>query len=454
MIIMKKMFLIGIAFLLIFGFVSAEVFDITIKGSIVENGEKQTVYNVGLEKHGANFEYIGTEYVEVNSKDGFEANFKFDTNYIYSISINHEGYCLGNSYGIGYNLTRENGKFVITNFLDSTDKTTYTGTNFDMGEINPNHLGKIRVNTDIPVDLEILNSSGNSNGGNTLFKYQQDLSEALERGKKYKIVLTTETGQKWEKEFTSSTNYCETNLLTKKGDTITFSTCITDCPETEGGKVDYKFYKGWNLVSIPLISAMNGSSNTCPSQWKALFVYNPTYKGYIGGIGQQPNIKYSPNQETYNQYLNASDPKWKQNSYTDTVQLSVAWLYFETECNGKIDTTYLTTAYQAQTQELMNKKENTSKLLKGWNFISVAPWMEGSNFKTIFEDCEIEKANYFNNVTQQWGQTSSTSFASQFANDTSPLYTLTGKGYVVKVANDCYIKYNNSNNLTPPELPN
>ena len=451
---MKKILLIGIAFLLVFGFVSAEVIDITVKGSIVENGEKQLVYNVGLEKHGTNFEYIGTEYVEVNSKNGFEASFEFDTNYTHSISINHEGYCPGTSYGSGYHLTRENGKFVITNFLDSADKTTYDGTNFDMGEINPNHLGKIRVNTDVAVTLDVLNSSGNSNGGNGLFKYQHDLSEILERGKNYSIVVTTQTGESWEKEFTSSNNYCETNLLTKKGDTITFSTCTTDCPETTGGKVGYKFYKGWNLVPAPIISTMGGVSNQCSQKYKAVFIYNTTYKGYIGGVGQQPNMKYQPDQATYNKYLNMSDPDWRLNSYTDHVMLTAYWMYFDQDCSGNIDTTYLTGINQTSTRDMMNNNDTNSKLLKGWNFISVAPWMEGSNFKTIFEDCEIEKANYFNNATQQWGQNSSTSFANQFANDTTSLHTLTGKGYVAKVKNDCYIKYNNDGDLSPPTLPN
>jgi hypothetical protein len=442
---MKKILLICLILIFLISLTYAADYTVTITGRLVTpTQETDTPYGINAYVNGAHqYPASGTNLNEDRSFEFKDISFNEGDDFkisLMSSCANHE-----------LKVERQGDEFVILDLQDDSKVIVKTGASLlELGNLLEDKSGRLQFNSDTIASVYLPRAGGTSAG------YTGYITTALTPGESYLAEIYDTTGTKLiEKEIVSNPEYCQTTLITKQDNDISVSYCKNEeCQESEGGKIDYKFYKGWNLISAPLLSSINGSSNQCTQKYKAVYIYNTSYKGYVGAIGTQPNQKYVPNKETFDKYLNYSNPNWKLNSYTDTIQLTAYWMYFDSECTSKIDTSFLTNTNQSSTREIMNKTDTNSKLLKGWNFIGTAGWMEGSNFKTIFEDCTIEKANYFDNAKQQWGASSSTTFASQISESTGSPSAISGNGYVIKVANDCYIKYSSSDSMNPPALPN
>ena len=89
---------------------------------------------------------------------------------------------------------------------------------------------------------------------------------------------------------------------------------------------------------------------------------------------------------------------------------------------------------------------NNKKLSSGWNFVGVTKDMYRLRVKDWKGNCNIEKiAGY----QRSWGMVDSNIDETMLADGEQDL----GRGFIVKVSNDCTLKILGGSNVSPPNIP-
>ncbi|MBI4210716.1 MAG: hypothetical protein HY544_04395 [Candidatus Diapherotrites archaeon] len=180
---------------------------------------------------------------------------------------------------------------------------------------------------------------------------------------------------------------------------------------------------GWNLIPGGLGELM--SNRGCINNFSTVYAYSPLEKKYYGGAyvngtpsGDQTTINY----DLYNGY---SDKWYLYGSGSGTS----LWAYSTKSCELALDGT-------------VNPGIPEVGLFSGWNFISVTGRMYGLSPNTVFQNCKLQKAFYWDSAIQGWKD-------SLTLLQSSGQFTLgdVGKGLVVKVAAECKLS---GTPATPP----
>ena len=155
-------------------------------------------------------------------------------------------------------------------------------------------------------------------------------------------------------------------------------------PETQ--EITTNLQKGWNLIPVNIIHADIGYAvDTCPLKYS--YVYDPVSKSYW-------SEEYSNGVEHMNSYsYNLVSRSSIDLTYSTNPLFGVAWVYSETTCelNTLFGRSY-ESAPNPWTNELKSNLEDKLRLVSGWNFITINPFMIGLNTKDIFQNCSVEKA--------------------------------------------------------------
>ncbi|MFC1775181.1 hypothetical protein ACFLZN_02600 [Nanoarchaeota archaeon] len=125
------------------------------------------------------------------------------------------GPCLYYSFHISY----EDGKYkVLTPGLISFEEIFSTErSNIDLGSITPDIQNNILVYSDVPVTFTAYDSEGNEVAANSMYRKNTGRSNGFKPNSQYRIILESETGDKWEKNVTTG-DYCEGTRIVKRND--------------------------------------------------------------------------------------------------------------------------------------------------------------------------------------------------------------------------------------------
>ena len=175
--------------------------------------------------------------------------------------------------------------------------------------------------------------------------------------------------------------------------------------------------QGWNLVAgtVPNDGILSDSTIKL-SNIKAVWYYSPLQKKYI---------QVHPNTDWEN--INKDDE--------DFVLSNAMWLYSDKSGLLKYST-------------LEDYPSDERQLYAGWNFVSITPdFTESGKYpdvtlEELSGNCNIEKAYYFTNGN--WVEFNMPEMDS----------SLSGRGLVIKVTQNCKMEYTNGGISPPPPLPN
>jgi hypothetical protein len=208
-------------------------------------------------------------------------------------------------------------------------------------------------------------------------------------------------------------------------------------PETYEYTWDLK--QGWNLVPAINTFPPEGYSNTADffSQCNLgyFFMWNPIVKEYFGGNYLTSKTVGTPVTDT---------------TILSTNQIAGAyWIYSNNYCN--LNNTWGTYP-MSWSDDYKPQVETTLRLVEGWNFIAINPYMIGTTLPEVYSSCDVVKANHWDATSQNWmAQASIPEFVT--ANEQPITKDNVGQVFVVKVASDCYLNYG-SGTISPPVLPN
>jgi len=190
---------------------------------------------------------------------------------------------------------------------------------------------------------------------------------------------------------------------------------------------NFEFYlkKGWNLIPAVYLSE-------CSSLVIAQYFYSPVHSSYYG--------QYTLNGSTVSVPENAQ-------SWGDEIRD----YYF-----GGGQWVYSTSDRVCETSIASNSSYDSSKTIKkGWNLVSIYPWMKGNTPQNIFSECNIRAVNAWDESTQNWMYASSSS--SVYAvneNQQEITDAAIGKILAIKIGSDCELQVSAPSGLsTPPGLP-
>lgn len=202
---------------------------------------------------------------------------------------------------------------------------------------------------------------------------------------------------------------------------------------------------GWNLV--PLLYSNSGNQfyslaalneGACPGAFGSnhSWFYYPKYNKYVywdemKNLGKGEYINDSSSDNEFE--LDASTGK-----YIHTNNGAI-FVYFFKDCVTKIP----------------NVSTNTTeikKVNKGWNFITLMPWMENKKIRDNFNECNIVNINAWNGIEQKWEITKENqqTALAQFK-DTAVTSNMLGSVYLLKFENTCELS---ASVVGPSELPN
>ena len=122
-------------------------------------------------------------------------------------------------------------------------------------------------------------------------------------------------------------------------------------------------------------------------------------------------------------------------------------MYSQNECKVSFD--LKTSATQA---DLITGQGATKKIVKGWTFLTIMPWMKGQTINELMGDCTIENFNMWNVGTQNWAipsKATSEQIASLLGVEISD--GSIGTTYLIKTTSNCELMKDIS---APPTLPN
>jgi len=210
--------------------------------------------------------------------------------------------------------------------------------------------------------------------------------------------------------------------------------------DSETGQVTITMKPGWNIVPL-------GASETAPGSCgiKAAWIWSPTAKKYMGGspeggaMPQEDGEKLEEDME--NGYLYAQ-------SYSTSA--GGMWVYTTNECT--LQKTFWTS--------VSNENDQIAflKLAKGWNFVSISPWMGGKKISEFLGDCTLSKITAWDATMQRWGNgASDTLYMAEMAQkinngEDEPLQeAMSGVVFLFKVPEECSLGLTGA--MEPPVLP-
>ena len=136
-------------------------------------------------------------------------------------------------------------------------------------------------------------------------------------------------------------------------------------------------HKGWNI--LPLGARMLPISHTCDYFYGVDWLYTPRLGKYVFA---------DLNSELVNQDDKASIQQDMLDDYLYVSAGSGYWHYSNEDC---------TVTYNTQPEADLEPK-----ILKGWNFITIQPWMTSNTLRSFIGNCQLEKMNYWDNGIQNW----------------------------------------------------
>lgn len=200
--------------------------------------------------------------------------------------------------------------------------------------------------------------------------------------------------------------------------------------DAKAGTLKFNFKKGWNL--IPLWGGDSNFPNTCGDNYlgKAIFIWSPTEKKYIGGKWEQVSgdseVTRIFNRDRDNMYYYAQN------------EFGAAFVLRDSDCEATAR------IYSSIKEDELPK----FKIPAGWNFIAIHPWMVGRSFGEFLGTCDVTKAYTFDPVTGwQGGSVSKSDMDNAFVSE-----QYAGVTYAMKFASDCNFALKITT-LVPPPLP-
>jgi hypothetical protein len=215
--------------------------------------------------------------------------------------------------------------------------------------------------------------------------------------------------------------------------------CVCNaCPEVERVRMEADIGKGWNLVGLMMFGSHNSEETTCsPNNFRAVYSYFPFERKYGSfkfyperqrGL-RNPNFMKGVTKEDQRLFEKYGDAA--ETGYLISTPINSVWAYSNKDCKVVAD-------YPANS-EVDNIVEIISymqlKLVRGWNFFTVTPDMEGKTLNDIKGTCDIRAAYGFDNG---WVNIKDRTFVSSDA----------GKGFLLGVSDNCVL-----GSLAPPPLP-
>jgi len=181
-------------------------------------------------------------------------------------------------------------------------------------------------------------------------------------------------------------------------------------------KATFKFTKGWNI--FPILTGENIDNNcNLPSEKgdpleTIAYAYSPLSNKYFMVGGDLQN-KLQDEQKKYGkeggQYLYPFG----------------GWFYFtKKDCDASI-------VYE---EGGMNPFLD---IIKGWQFVGKLPWM--SDAAALFEKCEIEKFNQFDNTNKNWKYSPSKTSKEELISLFNSVEI--GEVFIIKFTSDCSLSY-------------
>jgi hypothetical protein len=212
------------------------------------------------------------------------------------------------------------------------------------------------------------------------------------------------------------------------------ATAITGSFNSETNEITFTLSKGWNIIPFA-----RGGSSQSDCDISAMYYWSPTDKIYVAG---DPKKDLQEQPEEFKSQLGID-----QDLYCATPNLGAYWVYSSNSCEIH---TYLGYYNSWTDDDVWGVKDKILK--KGWNFMTINPYMIGHSFNEILSDCEVEGMNQWQSHSQSWVYGSSKYAADVWVNNEFVNNSTVGLTLVVKVADDCGINTDGEIS-TPPPLP-
>ena len=194
-------------------------------------------------------------------------------------------------------------------------------------------------------------------------------------------------------------------------------------PQTQN--VTIPIVKGWNIIP-----SMTQGFNSGTCDLAVSYSYDPFTKSYVQGFLSE---------DKYSDYFGL----W--------TYFGSQWVYSKNNCD-------LTLSFYSSQNNFDKTKlsNNTHKLAKGWNFVTINPAMVGEKWADLYSNCDVTGTNFWIPYEQKW-YGSSTTIANQLKTggleqEDALTNSTVGLSALIKVANDCYLSYG-SEISGPPQLP-
>ncbi len=200
--------------------------------------------------------------------------------------------------------------------------------------------------------------------------------------------------------------------------------------------LELKIYKGWNLVSLAVMSGgPEDFEITCPLQdLIVLYGYDPLEKQYV----KIKDVTELSSQDRRDRGIFHSSWEFFKNdgkyqNYIARSGVNSGWLYSTKDCTITIPALPPTFTLKDSLSATPNRV-----FPAGWNFFTVFSDMVGKNFDEIKGECVKEKSYAWNPEAQTWWELKDQPFPE----------TVVGNGIVFKTSNDCLL-----GKVTIPEVP-
>lgn len=157
-------------------------------------------------------------------------------------------------------------------------------------------------------------------------------------------------------------------------------------------EVTFNVSRGWNMLPIGdgiLTSSDPQDPNYCETA-TSIFVWDSFSKEYVGGAISKSGPNSADAQRASDVMNSAKELGYAFGS------MGAAWAYLASPC--KMTMSFSGNALTG---------EEGKKVLRGWNFITIMPWMINKKFSDVAPDCDITKANVWDDTYQKWSQESS-----------------------------------------------
>lgn len=195
--------------------------------------------------------------------------------------------------------------------------------------------------------------------------------------------------------------------------------------------------EGWNL--IPLIydyHIIDESSEIQLEDIIVAYIYSPIDNEYVryienGEILGKDTSNFWVSEEEIKKIASSKSSLFTSDADARNLMFGMStWIYTEKSGNMKISVSY--------------DSDGDKSLIKGWNFLTITPDITGKRVSEWSGNCKVINVYGWENRKKDWVTIEEEPTFVYFSEDTL------GKGFIIKVAEDCFI---GSSGANPPELP-